>query len=227
MKIQYKLATQAQAEALFLRFYPEEVVKRERAAASKVEPTSSPSEKAVLADLVADIKSMRSSLAARFSSQIPAHEFSTAELQGYLLSRKGKPSLAADGASEWVQTEREDRKARKERQEAKKAKAKARREEREAKALVGGLKRIGLSVDVAPGGQVQSVTSNDAASSDLTTSSAVASDSVGTPKDAGGPMTEHAATPPTPISGPPTPVSKAMVNGIGSSVQTNGIAAKG
>jgi len=172
---------------------------------------------------------MRSSLAARFSSQIPAHEFSTAELQGYLLSRKGTPSLAADGASEWVQTEREDRKARKERQEAKKAKAKARREEREAKALVGGLKRIGLSVDVAPGGQVQSVTSNDAASSDLTTSSVVA-DSVGEtaiPKDAGGPVTKHASTPPTPISGPPTPVSKPLVNGIGSSVQTNGIAAEG
>jgi len=209
-----------------LRFYPEEVVKREKAAASKVELTSSASEKTVLADLVADIKSMRSSLAARFSSQIPAHEFSTAELQGYLLSRKGKPSLAADGASEWVQTEREDRKARKERQEAKKAKAKARREEREAKALVGGLKRIGLSVDVAPGGQVQSMTSKDAASSDLTTSSVVASGSIGEtaiPKDAGGPLTKHAATPPTPISGPPTPVSKPLVNGIASS---NGIAAE-
>ncbi len=91
-KIQYKLATPAQAEALFLRFYPEEIVRNKLERSLDVRSTSS-SDKDPTQDLPAFIRT----LACQFRNAVPAHEFSTAELQGYLLTCKLSPTQAANG----------------------------------------------------------------------------------------------------------------------------------
>jgi len=142
-----------------LRFYPEEILKYEMdqatAANSDSVPESlsekGPSEKTSPPAPTSDLKSHLQKLASAFSTQIPAHEFSTAELQGYLLSHKTTPSLAAAGASEWVKVEQEEKLARQNREAEKKKKAREEREGREAKALKGGLRRIGVEVDGGPG----------------------------------------------------------------------------
>ncbi|CAA7264031.1 unnamed protein product [Cyclocybe aegerita] len=131
-KIQYKLATQAQAEALFLRFYPEDLMPF----------FSASSEKSALE---------LSSLAASFASVIPEHEFSTAELQGYLLTFKKDPAGASHGAAAWIAQEQHDREERKRKEAEKKAKAKEKREEREASALKGPLARLGVQAGAASG----------------------------------------------------------------------------
>ncbi|KAK0743095.1 BCS1 N terminal-domain-containing protein [Schizothecium vesticola] len=49
-------------------------------------------------------------LAEEFAGRVPAHEFSPAELQGYLLKNKRDPEAAVEGAAEWVVETRKDRK---------------------------------------------------------------------------------------------------------------------
>ncbi|KAF9528853.1 hypothetical protein CPB83DRAFT_853845 [Crepidotus variabilis] len=142
-KIEYKLATQAQAEALFIRFYPEEVIQQE----AEQKRTGSDPEKSQPIDSAV----LLHELATSFAASIPPHEFSTAELQGYLLTWKKSPSVATEGADEWVKMEQADREARKERDEVKRkerAKAASRREERETERLRG---RLGLG-PLTPGG---------------------------------------------------------------------------
>lgn len=119
-KIQYKLATQAQAEALFLRFYPEDVLKREldRRSLSPSPSPSLPSEKQQQ-----DVSDLLHTLASKFSNAIPSHEFSTAELQGYLLTWKISPSQAAAGAAAWVELEMAEKRANVAQEEEKKNKA--------------------------------------------------------------------------------------------------------
>ncbi|KAJ3509731.1 hypothetical protein NLJ89_g5069 [Agrocybe chaxingu] len=134
-KIQYKLATQAQAEALFLRFYPEDLI-----------PFFSTSSEKPALDLP--------SLAASFASAIPEHEFSTAELQGYLLTFKKDPVSASHGAAAWVSQEQRDREEQKRKEAEKKAKAKEKREEREASALKGPLARLGVQAGASDATQV-------------------------------------------------------------------------
>lgn len=41
-------------------------------------------------------------LAVEFAARVPAHEFSPAELQGYLMRRKRDPEAAVEGAEQWV-----------------------------------------------------------------------------------------------------------------------------
>ncbi|KAG6914941.1 hypothetical protein DXG01_014347 [Tephrocybe rancida] len=96
MKIEYKLATKAQASALFTRFYTHATRRTNPGADStnSEKPHSGP-----------DIKD----LAARFAAQIPDHEFSTAELQGLLLLCKDEPNQAIMKAAEWVDQTRAER----------------------------------------------------------------------------------------------------------------------
>ncbi|TRM57613.1 hypothetical protein BD626DRAFT_513986 [Schizophyllum amplum] len=75
-------------------------------------------------------------LADAFAAQLPEHEFSVADLQGYLLRHKSRPQRAALGLDEWVQEERarrERERLEKERmeREALEKKAEARRKRRE------------------------------------------------------------------------------------------------
>ena len=106
-KIQYKLATPAQAEALFLRFYPEEILR------TLLEKSRS----SAGSDPIQDVQTFIRTLAGQFRDAVPAHEFSTAELQGYLLTCKTSPTQAANGIAAWVESEVAERKAKKAREE--------------------------------------------------------------------------------------------------------------
>ncbi|KAK1836709.1 BCS1 N terminal-domain-containing protein [Podospora conica] len=81
-------------------------------------------------------------LAGEFAAKVPAHEFSPAELQGYLMKNKKNPEAAVEGAAEWVVATRKDKKEkelkesedkRKEEEEEKKAAEKKKKEEEEEK----------------------------------------------------------------------------------------------
>ncbi|CAI7591878.1 unnamed protein product [Penicillium glandicola] len=67
-------------------------------------------EKTNLQDLVS-LRSRISDLASEFAAVIPSGEFTAAEIQGYLLNNKETPELAIKGASEWVQTTRDKKRA--------------------------------------------------------------------------------------------------------------------
>jgi len=108
-KIQYNLATRDQARALFTRFFPVS-----RFGPGGVCLPKENEEKAPGYDL--------SMLADKFASVVPEHEFSTAELQGYLLSRKMKPADAASAVKEWIEQERAQKKERGVREAERKAK---------------------------------------------------------------------------------------------------------
>ncbi|GKT94173.1 LOW QUALITY PROTEIN: mitochondrial chaperone BCS1 [Colletotrichum tofieldiae] len=53
------------------------------------------------ADIVANVET----LSEAFVTKIPAHEFSPAEIQGYLMKHKRSAEAAVDGAEEWVKAE--------------------------------------------------------------------------------------------------------------------------
>lgn len=112
-KIQYKLATREQATALFLRFFPQSYITFEDSKVSSVD----------------EKQSRLGELAKTFSQGVPEYEFSTAELQGYLLSCKKHPEQAAIGIGAWVEQERIERKGRKEREIERKAKEQQSRDE--------------------------------------------------------------------------------------------------
>ncbi|KAB5542920.1 BCS1 N terminal-domain-containing protein [Coniochaeta sp. 2T2.1] len=68
-------------------------------------------------------------LAELFADRIPAHEFSPAEIQGYLLKNKRDPDAAVEGAESWVVETRKEKKEK----ELKEAEEKRKKEEEEAK----------------------------------------------------------------------------------------------
>lgn len=74
-------------------------------------------------------------LSVEFSAKIPAHEFSPAELQGYLLKNKRKPEAAVEGAEQWVLDTRKEKKEKelKEAEDKREAEEKAKKEVEEAK----------------------------------------------------------------------------------------------
>ncbi len=61
-----------------------------------------------------------------FAEQLPEDEFTTAELQGYLLSHKNDPEGAVKDLQEWVECERAERERRKEVEKKEREKAKER-----------------------------------------------------------------------------------------------------
>ncbi|KKY36754.1 putative mitochondrial chaperone bcs1 [Diaporthe ampelina] len=86
-------------------------------------------------------------LAEDFAARIPAHEFSPAELQGYLMKNKRDAKGAVRGAEAWVVEARKEKEAkqlkdaedkRKQDEEEKKAKEKAEKEKKKKKSKTGG-----------------------------------------------------------------------------------------
>ncbi|KAH9476761.1 putative mitochondrial chaperone BCS1-A [Psilocybe cubensis] len=135
VKIPYQLATQEQAAALFVRFYPDDELTVD--AGLDIEKKSLPDFAKPL-----DIPA----LAERFASFVPQHEFSTAELQGFLLSCKNDPLRAADEVGAWVEREKKDKLERLKREAEEKEKKEEKKEAHETKRLRGGLARLGVSV---------------------------------------------------------------------------------
>lgn len=128
MKIEYKLANQEQAVALFNRFFVVPDITR----GTHDKPLhESPS---------------HHELADEFASHIPEDELTVAELQGYLLACKRRPQVALDGVSEWIVKERAERIAREEREKKRKALlAEARQKAQEAMAQRTLANAVGLS----------------------------------------------------------------------------------
>ncbi|KAK0451219.1 P-loop containing nucleoside triphosphate hydrolase protein [Desarmillaria tabescens] len=95
-KVPYSLATREQAEALYTRFFPE----------------------SRLPDLGIMVEKGDSieQYARNFADQIPSDEFSTAELQGYLLAHKKEPRQAVDDVNSWIERERQERREKRERE---------------------------------------------------------------------------------------------------------------
>lgn len=112
--MEYKLATKQQASALFDRFYPAKHVTPESfTPSSSSEEKSTPEEQKIAA---------LARLNEEFTASVPDHEFSTAELQGYLLSCKMMPEKGARGVKQWVEDERTQKLEKDMRIEAKKRK---------------------------------------------------------------------------------------------------------
>ncbi|KAG5653244.1 hypothetical protein H0H81_001501 [Sphagnurus paluster] len=122
MKIQYKFSTKAQAAALFMRFFARDA------------PANS--EKNGITHSIAH-------LATQFAAHIPEHEFSTAELQGFLLSCKKDPLGAVGCAEVWVAAELRDRHDQKVREEKRKVEIREKRQDRERKQMEGAVATFG------------------------------------------------------------------------------------
>ncbi|KAJ7467352.1 P-loop containing nucleoside triphosphate hydrolase protein [Mycena galericulata] len=122
-KIQYDLATRAQAQKIFLRLFPSFPVASEdkdtihipAAGVSSVEKTS--------------ITSL-SELAAAFSAVIPSGEFSAAEIQCYLQGNMDSPVAAVEGAHGWVEELLRERREKEARKEVQKTRVRERLEKR-------------------------------------------------------------------------------------------------
>jgi chaperone BCS1 len=140
-KVQYNLATKEQASALYQRFFREsrkppdlpDVNVETNTDTKKPSPLASPTPS--LLPLPTDFPTLSSS----FAANIPQHTFSTAELQGYLLSYKKDPVGAVDNIQAWVEHEMGERREKQERVEKRKKKAKEGREQRYSGGIGGGL----------------------------------------------------------------------------------------
>lgn len=81
------------------------------------------SEKVPLAPLtLSEKESILNKLSEKFASFVPEQEFSTAELQGFLLTCKQEPEKAVAGVGAWVEQVREDREARMRKEEERRLK---------------------------------------------------------------------------------------------------------
>lgn len=122
-KFQYSLATKEQAAALFRRFYPEKHTNILAEMGHATPDASKYSEKILSAPLPSSEKeSILKRLSERFASYVPENEFSTAELQGFLLTCKQEPEKAVTGVTAWAEQVREEREARKRREEERRLK---------------------------------------------------------------------------------------------------------
>ncbi|KAI2468333.1 BCS1 N terminal-domain-containing protein [Annulohypoxylon bovei var. microspora] len=74
-----------------------------------------------------------SALADEFSAKIPTHEFSPAELQGYLMKHKRNPQKAVENVEEFIEQTRKDRKEKQLKEAEEKRKAEAKKKEEKAK----------------------------------------------------------------------------------------------
>ncbi|KAK7050933.1 hypothetical protein VNI00_005045 [Paramarasmius palmivorus] len=126
-KVQYTLATRAQAAALFSRFFSDEP--STTSVLTSTESSSISIEKMdIVDDIIGDPDATVDMLSEEFASAIPPDEFTTAELQGYLLACKKQPRRAVKGISAWIHRERIERRERKEREDLKRKKAQERHE---------------------------------------------------------------------------------------------------
>ncbi|KAJ7618772.1 P-loop containing nucleoside triphosphate hydrolase protein [Roridomyces roridus] len=117
VKIQYKFADSTQIAQVFKRFFPL--------------PTPDQPESVSYTEAELDAH------AAVFGSAIPVETYSIAQIQGYLLTRKGDPSGAVEGVGEWVKAQEEEKRVLAEMKQKKRAERARRRKERaEAAAAV-------------------------------------------------------------------------------------------
>ena len=98
-KVEYKLTTKRQAAALFSRFFPTAHVSLRCEEETRKKLSFEEKERRLAA------------LAMEYAECIPEFTFSTAELQGFLLSCKRKPEEAVIGARLWVSQELADEEA--------------------------------------------------------------------------------------------------------------------
>lgn len=134
--MEYKLATRQQAAALFDRFYPIQHVIPESLLGSEKPVTDD--QKVVALE----------KLNQAFVACVPEHEFSTAELQGYLLSCKMMPEKAAKGVEAWVADERRQKEEKQMRIDAKKRKLKERMDKMEVEKLQSTLAKVGGGIGI-------------------------------------------------------------------------------
>lgn len=150
-KVEYKLATSEQASALFDRFYPPKHV--------TPEPLLS-SEKEVIEEQKVIVLEQ---LNKEFTASIPTHEFSIADLQGYLLSCKMMPEKAAKEISDWVANERKQKQEKQDRLDAKRRRQAERIEKMEVERFqktltkLNGSVGVGLSQDRLANGEAKTV----------------------------------------------------------------------
>ncbi|KAJ3746215.1 P-loop containing nucleoside triphosphate hydrolase protein [Lentinula detonsa] len=107
-KIPYSLATKEQAAALFIHFFPLDSI-------SSTNPHSDCPEAGILNKSKETHEAQAIQLSKTFASQVPPHEFSIAELQGYLLGYKNEPERAAVEIIAWTEQEREYKRGERER----------------------------------------------------------------------------------------------------------------
>lgn len=107
--IPYFLASRGQAAALFMKFFPESRFPEIRA----------------LEDLTPTPTSTLG-LSQVFASRLPENEFSTAQIQGYLLGYKKDPVLAVMEVEKWVENERAIKAAKRRKSEGRRASAHSR-----------------------------------------------------------------------------------------------------
>ncbi|KAJ7142396.1 P-loop containing nucleoside triphosphate hydrolase protein [Mycena epipterygia] len=133
-KVQYGLATTAQAHALFLRFFPAarfpdqmevELMDSDEKRVPAIQLGSTPKISAPAPAAQPAIQPGStpkiSTLAVLFAAEVPPAEFSTAELQGFLQGYKTRPAEAAAGVKAWVAAERAERRERERRREKRRA----------------------------------------------------------------------------------------------------------
>ncbi|KAI1455058.1 BCS1 N terminal-domain-containing protein [Annulohypoxylon moriforme] len=82
---------------------------------------------------LADEDARINALAEEFSAKIPTHEFSPAELQGYLMKHKRNPQRAVEGVEEFIEQTRKDRKEKQLKEAEEKRKVEAKKKEEQAK----------------------------------------------------------------------------------------------
>lgn len=114
-KIQYNLSTKERAKSLFERFYPLSTFSEAQGPATSALLEKNPKANS---DQTQEI----TSLASQFSSAVPEEEFSTAELQGYLLSCKKEPKCAVAEFNVWIEEQRKEREEKRIREEERKEK---------------------------------------------------------------------------------------------------------
>ncbi|KAJ7171413.1 P-loop containing nucleoside triphosphate hydrolase protein [Mycena filopes] len=140
-KVQYEMSTAHQTRALFVRFFP---VVRFPEYASPPAPahdtTTTPTlEKPTTIEKPTEEKTTTiDALADAFAAAVPAGEFSTAELQGYLQVHKKAPEAAVEGVHAWVEGIRAERRAREGREAARLQRALGVESRAQGGAAVGG-----------------------------------------------------------------------------------------
>ncbi|KAK2460429.1 hypothetical protein APHAL10511_007594 [Amanita phalloides] len=115
MRVEYKLATHDQIFALFSRIYLQEMQRDD------------------------ELRDTIGPLAQAFTSRVPENEFTTAELQGYLLIHRKEPAKALEGVLGWVNDERIERERRRVAAEEEAQKQQAKKMEK----LGWGVKKLG------------------------------------------------------------------------------------
>ncbi|KAF9450989.1 P-loop containing nucleoside triphosphate hydrolase protein [Macrolepiota fuliginosa MF-IS2] len=131
-KIQYHHAVKQQAASLFKRFFPVSHCTPESAKEDFSEE---------------DKTSLIESLSAEFSAQIPEKTFTTAELQGFLLTCKFKPEKAVKEAKKWAENTIKEKKELEEKKKAKQEKAQEKRDMEEVEKLQSTLLKMGVKAE--------------------------------------------------------------------------------